>query len=60
LNRKAYISKHFGEPSAVRGGKRKVYFRITQLGFNALESAFKQNSQIWSGIDEDSFRKEVL
>ena len=26
LTRKGFISKHFGEPSAVRGGKRKVYF----------------------------------
>jgi DNA-binding PadR family transcriptional regulator len=59
LNRKAYITKHFGEPSAVRGGKRKVYFRITRRGFDALENAFKQNTMLWSGVDEDSFRKEI-
>lgn len=59
LARKAYISKHFGDPSAVRGGKRKVYFRITNLGFRALENAYKQNHMLWSGVDEGSFRKEV-
>jgi len=59
LARKAYIHKHFGEPSAVRGGKRKVYFQITKQGFSALENAFKRHSLIWAGIDEDSFRREV-
>ena len=59
LARKAYISKHFGEPSAVRGGKRKVYFKMTQQGFNALENAFRRHRLIWAGIDKDSFQKEV-
>ena len=58
LTRKAYISKHFGEPSAVRGGKRKVYFQITKEGRRALEYAFKRHNRIWAGIDEESFQKE--
>jgi DNA-binding PadR family transcriptional regulator len=58
LTRKAYISKHFGEPSAVRGGKRKVYFHITQKGRRALEYAFKRSNRIWEGISEKSFQKE--
>jgi DNA-binding PadR family transcriptional regulator len=58
LTRKGYIKKHFGEPSAVRGGKRKVYFHITKEGRGALENAFKRHSRIWAGINEESFRKQ--
>jgi PadR family transcriptional regulator PadR len=57
LTRKRYITKHFGEPSAVRGGKKKVYFHITKEGRGALENAFKRHSRIWAGIDEKSFRE---
>ncbi|MBN1273657.1 MAG: helix-turn-helix transcriptional regulator [Candidatus Aminicenantes bacterium] len=58
LTRKGYATKHFGEPSAVRGGKRKVLFHITKEGIKALEMAFKRHNRIWAGIDEESFRKE--
>jgi len=58
LTRKGYITKHFGDPSAVRGGKRKVYFHITKEGRSALENAFKRHRRIWAGINEESFRKE--
>lgn len=58
LTKKGFITKHFGEPSAIRGGKRKVYFHITKKGRSALETSFKRHSRVWAGIDEDSFRKE--
>jgi PadR family transcriptional regulator PadR len=58
LTRKGYITKHFGEPSTIRGGKRKVYFHITKDGRAALENAFKRQSQVWAGITEESFRKD--
>ena len=58
LTRKGYISKHFGEPSTVRGGKRKVYFRISKEGRGALENAFMRQNRLWAGINEESFRKE--
>ena len=56
LARKGLITKHFGEPSAVRGGKRKIYFQITKEGRGALEKAFKRHSRVWAGITEESFR----
>lgn len=58
LTRKCFITKHFGEPSAVRGGKSKVYFHITEKGRSALENAFMRHNRIWAGIDDKSFRKE--
>ena len=56
LVRKGYIIKHFGEPTAKRGGKRKVFFDLTQLGMNVLEMAFKRQSLVWSGITKESFK----
>ena len=57
LIRKGFVTKHFGEPSAVRGGKRKVYFRMTQEGMASLEGAFERQNRVWNGITKDSFRK---
>ena len=60
LTRKGFINKLFGEPTAVRGGKSKVFFLITRQGIKALESAFLHNSRVWEGISIDSFQKESL
>lgn len=55
LIRKGLIIKGFGEPTAVRGGKRKVFFRLTKDGQGALREAYKKQCRIWSG-----FAKETL
>ena len=57
LLRKGYINKTFGEPSAVRGGKRKVFFQTTKEGMEALENAFERQNRVWYGISRDSFKK---
>ena len=36
LVRKGYITVRKGEPTSMRGGKRKVYYNITQSGRKAL------------------------
>lgn len=58
LARKGHITKHAGEPSAARSGKRKVFFHMTKEGRGALENAFRRNSRIWAGINKESFRKQ--
>ena len=58
LTRKGYLSKHFGEAEAVRGGKRKVYFRITKSGLNSLENAYSRNVKVWEGISKELLQKE--
>jgi len=57
LTRKDYIKKYWGDPSPRRGGKRKLFFRLTRNGLNALEDAFRKHQSVWSGISKDSFRK---
>lgn len=57
LVRKGYISKHFGKPTAVRGGKRKVFFSLTDEGVEALRNALQTQKAIWMCITEESLQK---
>ncbi len=55
LVRKEYITKRFGEPEAVRGGKRKIFFDLTESGIDALKTSFMKQKSVWQGISEESF-----
>ena len=57
LIRKGFISKRFGEPTAVRGGKSKIYFSLTSKGLKALEAAFENQTAMWEGISVETFKK---
>lgn len=52
---KGFIDKRYGEPSAVRGGKRKIFFDLTEEGFKALKKAYHTHQSMWNGITEESF-----
>lgn len=58
--RKGLIHKQFGEPTAVRGGKRKVYFRPTPDGLDALKQAFERQKSLWAGVNEKAFEQGRL
>ena len=58
LERKGFIIKLFGEPTAVRGGKRKIYFTLTKEGIKALEDAFERQNRLWFGITKESFTRD--
>ena len=60
LVKKGYLVKGYGEPSAVRGGKRKIYFHLTEEGLNALKRAFDTQKSVWNGINEESFRQGLI
>ena len=57
LVRKGYLTKRFGKPMSVRGGKRKIYFQITSEGFEVLKRAFEIQQTVWEGITNKSFDK---
>ena len=38
LFRKGYVTKTFGKPSAERGGRRKIYYKVLPEGLKALKS----------------------
>lgn len=56
LVRKGFVTKYYGEPTAVRGGKRKVFFKMTDTGLQALERAYERQNRIWSGITKDAIK----
>ena len=55
LIRKGLAISYKGEPTAVRGGKRKTYYRITDDGIDALQVARELQSQLWEGIPDVAF-----
>ena len=50
LEDKGYLASRLGEPTAVRGGKRKRYFTITTSGKRALEYVMDMRKRLWSAI----------
>lgn len=47
---KGLLTSSFGEATAVRGGKRKRYFKITAFGINTLKEAQKLRQQMWQAV----------
>jgi PadR family transcriptional regulator PadR len=41
LFRKGFLARHDGEPTPERGGRRKIYNRITSKGLKALKEAYE-------------------
>jgi DNA-binding PadR family transcriptional regulator len=55
LVRKELITSFRGEPTAVRGGKAKVYYQITDRGREALQSARELHHRLWQDVPELAF-----
>ncbi|MFC1565219.1 PadR family transcriptional regulator [candidate division KSB1 bacterium] len=60
LVKKGYLSKRFGEPTPTRGGKRKIFFNLTDAGLEALKGSFEKNKSIWAGVTEETFEKDIV
>ena len=52
LVRKGYVIKWRGEPTAERGGRSKIYYKLTEEGLKALEAARELQRSLWDGIPE--------
>ena len=57
LFRKGFISKSLGAPTAERGGRSKIYYKLTKDGLDALESVCEHQKLIWTRLSEVSFHK---
>lgn len=55
LENKEMVSSAFGEPSSIRGGKRKRIYTITTLGKQVLTDTKDQRMALWSAIPEAAF-----
>ena len=52
MEKKGYLRSQFGEVTKVRGGKRKRYFTMTNLGRNALENTKDTRLGMWEAIPD--------
>jgi len=52
LEDKGYLKSEFGEATKVRGGKRKRYFTVTNMGEKTLREAKEQRVGLWNAIPE--------
>ncbi len=58
LVRKGYISKSRGAPISQRGGRSKIYYRLTPSGTRALQYSRELHQKIWTGIKELAAKKQ--
>nr|WKN38261.1 helix-turn-helix transcriptional regulator [Tunicatimonas sp. TK19036] len=55
LEKKGFLTSEFREATAVRGGKRKRYFKVTPYGKRALEHVMDTRKQLWAAIPSIAF-----
>jgi PadR family transcriptional regulator PadR len=52
LHKNGYVLTLKGEPTPERGGRSKVYYRLSKEGINALREIQRVNAVIWDGIED--------
>ena len=52
LEGKGLVRSRVGEPTAVRGGRAKTYFRITPQGLRAVRHAQRTLIKLWQGAPQ--------
>jgi DNA-binding PadR family transcriptional regulator len=50
--RKGYVEKERGVPTSERGGRSKIYYRLTPRGISALKAARRLHQLIWEGLPD--------
>jgi PadR family transcriptional regulator PadR len=58
LTRKGYIAKSYSRPTAQRGGRSKVLYRLTPKGREALRTVREIQASLWKGIPGHAFKEE--
>jgi DNA-binding PadR family transcriptional regulator len=52
LEEKGFLKSELGEATKVRGGKRKRFFSLTNLGKKALKESKEQRLGLWNAVPE--------
>ena len=55
LESKGFLKSEFGKATAIRGGKRKRYFKVTKSGKEALEQVMEARKKLWGAIPSAAF-----
>ena len=56
MEKKGFLESDFGEATAVRGGKRKRYFKVTKHGKKALDYSKDLRLRLWEAIPDVSYK----
>jgi PadR family transcriptional regulator PadR len=57
LYKKGYVIKRAGPPTPERGGRSKIFYRLSPEGITALKAARQLQRAIWKGVPEFSLDK---
>ena len=57
LDEKGFISSEYGGATAERGGRRKRFYQVTNLGKEALEGAKTLRDELWNEVPQVSWQK---
>ncbi len=49
LERRGYVESELGDPTPVRGGRRKRFYRITTAGAKALKESYQRLTRMAAG-----------
>lgn len=52
---KGYLESRYSDPTPERGGKRKLLFRVSKSGQEALTHSKSMRDTLWSGIPKVAF-----
>ncbi|MEL7117960.1 MAG: helix-turn-helix transcriptional regulator [Bacteroidota bacterium] len=50
MEKKGFLTSKQGETSSKRGGRPKLYFQLTALGFRALEYSRETRNNLWNAM----------
>ena len=52
IHQKGLVSKRIGDPTPQRGGRSKIFYRLTPEGYEALENAREFSRALWQGLPQ--------
>lgn len=58
LCRKRYVTKRVSDPTPIRGGRSRNYYRITARGREALRAAMELKKTLWDEESELALEKK--
>ena len=59
LARKCLVESWLGDPTPVRGGRRKRHYRLTSAGLEQLTEIHRIRNNMWAKLDSNVTGKEV-
>jgi DNA-binding PadR family transcriptional regulator len=58
LTKWGYLDTILSDPTPERGGRSKRYYRMTKLGWEALQHTRRVKDEMWSALPDMEFEKE--